>query len=55
MNLDLINELASYDLKKRLKTYHAAKLLRKYHKITKVKLTKEEELKKAVDELEEEE
>ena len=54
MNLDLINELASYDFKKRLKTYHAAKLLRKYHKITKVKLTKEEELKKAVDELEEE-
>ena len=50
---DLAIELASYSFKDRMKVYRAAKLLSKYDKLTKEKLTKEEELAKELADFEE--
>lgn len=51
---DIANTLAGYSLSKRIRVLRAARCLRKYNKLTNRKLTREEELEKEIEELEEE-
>lgn len=53
MKNSLARELSSYNFRERMKIYRAARLLRKFDRLTKEKLSKEEELEDAVAEFEE--
>lgn len=53
MKHNLAVELSEYKFRERLKIYRAARLLRKFDKLTKEKLSKEEELEEGLAELEE--